>query len=96
MELRWRLAPHVQMRSERFGAIAYNSREQRLTLLHSSAIGHLPGLLLGVSAAAVELSALGLTREQLDDLLAQLWNAGILEPLAEVAQPIAQPGTESQ
>ncbi|WP_298347475.1 mycofactocin biosynthesis chaperone MftB [Ferrimicrobium sp.] len=86
-ELRWRWSPSVQVRPERFGAIAYHRSEQRLILLQSATAAHLPELLVGRASAIIELAPLDLTEGQVEEVLLQLRMAGVVESLEEDDEP---------
>ena len=86
-ELQWRWSPSVQVRSERFGAIAYHRSEQRLILLQSALVARLPELLVGRAAAIVELAPLDLTEGQIEEILLQLRIAGVVELLEGDGEP---------
>ncbi len=76
MRLRW--SPHVQIRREHFGAIAYDKCSQRLMLINKQEVVLVAELLRGVDDAARELEPLKLGPVQLERLLVELMREGLV------------------
>jgi len=75
--LRWPSA--VQVRGERFGAIAYDNRSQRLVLINAREVVAVAALLRGNGRACDELAPLGLGHGRLEHLLDELVHQDLVE-----------------
>jgi putative mycofactocin binding protein MftB len=83
--LRW--SADVQIRSERFGAIAYDSKAQRLMLMQSTMVTQVANLLVGEQPAWLELSPLGCDGDEIEHLLIQLYKESVVEVADDRATP---------
>ncbi len=82
-ELRLRWSADVQIRRERFGAVAYHNKVQRLMLIQSVVVTRVADLLRGKEPAWHELAPLGCDRDELEQLLIQLYKEAIVEIVEE-------------
>ncbi len=85
MRLRW--SADVQIRSERFGAVAYHSKAQRLMLIQSTVVTQLANLLIGNKPAWLELADLGYDGDKLEQLLNQLYKEAVVEIVDDPGTP---------
>lgn len=84
--LRWSV--DVQIRSESFGAIAYDRKAQRLMLMRSALVARVADLLVGDRPAREELASLGCDPDEIEDLLSQLYAQSIVEIVDESTVPM--------
>lgn len=83
LDRRWRLAPQVALRAERFGALAYHFGTRRLSFLKSPELHEIVKRLDGCSSVRQACRAAGVAEREIPryrDALATLAQTGMILP----------------